>query len=502
MASGTEDCIAKIVDFRDPADIVSPGPQDWDGDVTDDGHQTFSVTFIVEVCDPQDGPWTALQCTELPACGEPWSHGNDDNPYAYAGCARKAKRFKMIGQGGDPGTLWQVTIPYSTKAKSRCCDTFFDDPLNEPVKESFEVETEKEEALENWDGTRIETSSHEVIRGPQNEWDRNDFKVSITQNLIDPQLPLLVRFYDKAGAVNDDTLWGFSAGCVRLCAPLRIEPDYYGTCYKYYKRTLTFHIKASGHDRYVVDEGTKALSGHWGTGQGSGCTIAVTVNAQGGILTATLGAGGAGYPRSATIFLVVSGGTGGVVKVRTNSNGVCISDDLAVDKSGSDYTAGTLGTSGGGSGWILDNVTDPCDGSEHSPDPDNPADFARYVDRTGNPATVILDGFGLPYSPCNDATLTKWWCINDGISPYVTETNCQEAVQEGLQYGPTDVRVQGPYDSEGDAIAACDAGDFPDAGSLPTDVVCPDSGPGQVPIFRCQPQDLTLLGIPLVIGGP
>lgn len=472
---------------------------DWDGDVSDDGHRSYSATYFVKTDDPEDGPWTVLQTPGLPLCGAPWSEGNDFDPYVFASCAKSVKRYQP--KGAEKGLDWAVKVPFSSKGKSRCCEAEFENPLDEPQKVSFSTETETKEALVDRYGDKILTSSHEVIRGPQNEWEEGRFKVTIVQHVIDPELPVLLRFLRNGGAVNSTPMWGFEARCVRFCAPCGVEELYFGQCVKYFKRTLTFDVRAEGHDRYVTDEGTKALNGHWGTSQGTGATVDILTVSSGSILTATLGSGGSGYPRSATIFLTVRDGSasGGVVKVRTNSSGICISTDFEVYQGGTGYAVNTgLETSGGGGGWVLDDVRNPCDGSTGPPDPSNPSHFSRYKDRDGNPTTVILDGAGLPYDPCRDDSLVKFWCINDGLFPFVSELTCFEAVDQTIAMGPH-ATLRGPFDSEDAAEAICTV---ESTGALPEDVYCEERGPGEVTIEKCPDEDLTVLGIPLVIGGP
>jgi len=236
----------------------------------------------------------------------------------------------------------------------------------------------------------IKSSSHEQIRGRQVEFDNNKPSVTIRQNVAALGLSTFSQMVDT---VNSVPMWGLGTRRIKLSnAPW--ERKYYGRCHVYYTRTFEFDIDYKTFDRDAVDEGTKVLHGHWGGVSGTGLTVSITVNANGGISTATIVNPGSGYPRSTTVQLSIddslsgSGqGSGGVLQAKTNSSGVVTS--VLVVNVGTAYSAGTVATASNVM-WVLDDI------NGDSPDPENPQHFDRYKDRNGENTRAILDGAGCP----------------------------------------------------------------------------------------------------------
>jgi hypothetical protein len=68
--------------------------------------------------------------------------------------------------------------------------------------------------------------------------------------------------------LNDAELWGFPARCVKL-SEASFEERWHGACEKYFTWNFTFDLRRETFDRYIADEGTKALNGHWDTSTGN-----------------------------------------------------------------------------------------------------------------------------------------------------------------------------------------------------------------------------------------
>jgi hypothetical protein len=239
------------------------GPLSWDGDTDDQGYRSYSITHLV-LAEITEGPESVLSASGLPVRGTSWSFDDDSDQWAYC----KSQKAKQVITK-EPGEWWEVTSNFTSKpetdadrnASGDCKDERNEDPLLQRPKVSGSFDKFTEEGTRDRFGLPIESSSHEIFRGAQNEWDDSRPTIRIEQNLADLQLSTITAIRDH---VNDGVMWGLPARSVKL-GPMSFEKLYYGECYVYYRRTLEFQIKFDTWDRELLDEGTKVLSGHWGT---------------------------------------------------------------------------------------------------------------------------------------------------------------------------------------------------------------------------------------------
>ena len=208
-----------------------------------------------------EGPALALQTPGLPVPGAFWSVALDNDAFAW--CRWNAD-VKRVLEDGQPDDLFDVTNTFSTKPIAAqscgCRSQQVEDPLLEPPKISGESKNYQEEATYDRFGSAVLSSSHEQIRGKENEWDRNRSSVTIEQNVATYGAVALAE--SLMDYVNDAPMWGHAPRCVKL-SQRKFEKSYYGTCYTYYKLTMTFDIRDETFDRNFLDEGTKVLHGHW-----------------------------------------------------------------------------------------------------------------------------------------------------------------------------------------------------------------------------------------------
>lgn len=452
------------------------GEHRWGGERDEQGYRTYTITFKLRSDTGRDGPANVLQTPGLPLPGAMWLFYDDVDVWVWC---RPNARIKAASKEGHKVIVWEIEFTFSNKPleNNKCEDQQVDDPLLEPQRISGDFERFTEEAVKDRFGKPVKTSSHEQIRGPQNEWDASRAVIHVEQNVPVLQLGLLILFND---CVNDAPLWGFPARWIKLTVD-PWEEVYYGQCYKYYKRAFSFQVKHGGWDRDIRDSGSKVLHGHWGADTGSGCTISITTTVgtgctidivtagDGSIINALVNSGGSGYPQDALITLDVDAGSGvgGVVEAVTDSSGVVTRILHPIVNAGSDYQDGNAATVFGGdegsitsatvaaggtgypasgkfnlaiisgigvggvvsveangsgvvtminkianrglnyatatattnpiSGWLLDDIND------EPPNPNIPAHFDRFKDRQGENTTVILDGGGCPALKPEDA---------------------------------------------------------------------------------------------------
>lgn len=252
-----------------PTIVSSGGHRNWNMTRDSEGHRYYTIVFRVQVDTPgRDGPYTALYFTPgLPVPGDPWLHNNDLDLWAH--CKKEVQVAEVQEKPGAPVKFFDLTFHFSTKPDDLCQDTDIQDPLLEPPKVSGSSIKYSEEATFNRFGVPLLTSSHEMIRGPQVEFDHNRDQIRISHNVALLQHDLVTSMRDT---VNKYPLWGYPRRCIKL-SDFSFERHYKGKCLVYYTRNYTFDISykrnpttgaiESGFDRDVLDEGTKALQGHW-----------------------------------------------------------------------------------------------------------------------------------------------------------------------------------------------------------------------------------------------
>ncbi len=249
------------------ASVIDPsgsgdGRFSWRGERDDEGHRTWWLQQRVVTTDPLDGPAVVMEASGLPAIGDQWNFGNDVDIWAFCYPTRRVSIYKE--KKGDPSTQWLVESKFSTVPFQRCSSTTIENPLLEPQKISGSFTKYTTEATRDRNGVAIISSSYEMIRGPQVEFDANRPTVRIEQNVAALGLSTFSQMVDT---VNDATLWGLGARRIKL-SNVSWTRNYYGVCNFYYTRTFDFDINFNTFDRIIIDEGTKVLRGEWQSGSG------------------------------------------------------------------------------------------------------------------------------------------------------------------------------------------------------------------------------------------
>lgn len=238
---------------------VVGGPVSWQLEKDEKkGYRTYTIVHRVKA-DVTDGPFNVSSVAELPQLGDSWSFRSDSD--AGALCLPYMKVTIDQEKEGDPARYYLVEQKFSNDPnKSGQCQSN-EDPLLEPQKVSGSFVKTTREAFRDRYGTPLMTSSWEQIRGSGVEFDHVKPTVHIEQNVAELELPLLVACINH---VNDSTLWGVAARCIKL-SQIAWEQVYTnpGCTSCYHKRIFDFDIDFEGFDRYVPDEGTKALNGEW-----------------------------------------------------------------------------------------------------------------------------------------------------------------------------------------------------------------------------------------------
>lgn len=232
----------------------------WSGKIDSAGYRTYKIAFKIKA-DYEDGPATVMQTPGLFLPGSPWEVDNDIDIWAWC---RPDMDVKILSQkDGEKSDYWLVEQTFSNAPLDfkiqRCHEIRIEDPLLEPQKISGGGNKKTIEATHDRFGNPLVNSSWEQLRGGMVEFAKDTDSITIEQNVISLDLPLV---QSMKNTVNKFPLWGMPARCI-LFTDFKWEEKFYGLCYKYYTRKFTFEIRDDTWDQTIVDEGTKVLNGHW-----------------------------------------------------------------------------------------------------------------------------------------------------------------------------------------------------------------------------------------------
>lgn len=249
---------------------VLDGIRVMEGERDDEGHRSWSVTARVEVntgraISVNTNAATEYAVTALLAADAAMPYGSsfqidaDTDLWAWRRWKSSVRPFQP--KEGRVVQYYDVTFTYSTKPPDtkRCQDTQIEDPLLVPDRRSGGSKQDKVQPTHDRFGKALRTSSFEGLSGPQVEFDSSKGCVHIEQNRAALELGLCEAMRD---CLNDQPIWGRNRRCVKV-GDFNWEQKWYGTCYFYFVRKFRFDLDEGGFDRTVLDEGTKALSGHW-----------------------------------------------------------------------------------------------------------------------------------------------------------------------------------------------------------------------------------------------
>lgn len=244
---------------------VLTGQRTWRMERDKRGYKRYYITHRVEVDDTPgsaDGPANALATPGLPIPGGIWDFDNDTDADAFF--TQEAKVTPVIE--GERCRFYDIEQVATSEPEDSCLTQFGTgvvDPLTEQpvISGSFVKYTELAEF--DKDGDRILSKSFEKFRGPAAEFDKSRATIRITINSATLDLATLCVFIDT---LNSFTLWGFDPRCVKL-SDITWERKFYAGCSCYFAITYEFETKTDTFDRFILNEGTKALNGKWVPGQ-------------------------------------------------------------------------------------------------------------------------------------------------------------------------------------------------------------------------------------------
>lgn len=241
------------------AEMEGTGPIGWTASTTRAGVREYELTFRVKSDDPKDGPKVIRSAAGMPLPGSSYAFGNDIDSWAI--CTYESQVRPVVSQ--ENTRFWDVTLKFSTEVDGIQCENVGDtNPLMQPAEVSGSYVKYTREVNTDRHGKLILSTSHEMFRGPQVEFDHNRPTVRIGMNVSTLQLGTLSTAMD---AVNEEPLWGMPKRCVKLSG-ISWTRKKVGNCDTYYTLVLDFDVAFDTFDRKILNEGTKVLNGKWKDG--------------------------------------------------------------------------------------------------------------------------------------------------------------------------------------------------------------------------------------------
>lgn len=250
------------------------GIRRWSGGVARDGYRDYKLTLLVQGATgaAADGPANVLRTSGVPAIGSAWAPLGDSDQWVWR-TPETTVTPVLPDDPNKPVEFHELELTFSNRPPEipRCQTDSIDNPLLEPARVSGSSVRYTEEAVKDRFGNFIKNSAHEQIRGAQVEFEVTRASVRIEQNVATAYLGVTLP-YQFRDTLNSVPMWGFPPRAIKH-VPASWEKKYYGTCLTYYSRVLEFEIYVvknhltglyeSGWDRKPMDEGSKALQGHW-----------------------------------------------------------------------------------------------------------------------------------------------------------------------------------------------------------------------------------------------
>lgn len=228
----------------------------WGAERDKEGYVTYNVDWLVETTDSDDGPQVVSSATGLPAIGDDWVFGNDNDAWAFCEPTMTIRAHSDYEEG-DPHTHWIVSQKFSNNPRKRCQTAGIENPLLEPVEMRGNTTTFTKEATQTKDGDPLVTTSWEEIKGSIVEVPDPGHMINLSWNVASINLAFYAQTHRQT-PLNDATLWGMPARTVRF-ADWKWQRLLYGVCSYYYKLMLDFELKYDGFDPWIPNRGNMVL---------------------------------------------------------------------------------------------------------------------------------------------------------------------------------------------------------------------------------------------------
>lgn len=226
---------------------TSLGILSWESDRDDQGYRTYTVLQRVKTDSPNEGPATVMSAAGLFAVGSSWSFPDDNDAYVWCMPYMKCTQEHAEGEISD---LWKVEQKFTNAPLSELSN--IDNPLaRAPVTSGSFTKLTKQIDIDRF-GQPVCSTSFEPYK-----FEVDDNRPTVQISMTFGSLPL-TTYGSMVDTVNDSTLWGVPARCVKLSNVSWSRHAYSGDQF-YYEVQFEFEINFLTFDFYTFNHGSKKL---------------------------------------------------------------------------------------------------------------------------------------------------------------------------------------------------------------------------------------------------
>jgi len=232
-------------------------PGDREGDVNQKGERQYTVTYLVQTDDKNDGPQTARTAYGIPAIGDVYQPGNDYD----AGAVVVSKRAIETESPVD----WEVEVTYSTDTNGKPDEAMDDNPLNKPADVTYGFQARRILIPGYYNAPGSVSDSADLDLGvvapngelfdPQPEMEIAEPVLSISKNMATINGATMMAL---ANCVNISPFFGAMHRQLKMNAP-QAQRMYHETIGLYWAVTFQMAYKFDTWDVQILNQGTYHL---------------------------------------------------------------------------------------------------------------------------------------------------------------------------------------------------------------------------------------------------
>lgn len=222
------------------------------GNVVEEVHREYTVTYRVITSTRADGPYVVLSSGNLPQRGQFYAYGNDLDVFATCKQIGPAR----LERGEDSGKVWLVDALFSTKGSNRDPADNPGDPISWAWKVRGSFGSGQRYYTQDANGRAIVNSSDEPFEDVP-PVDEPRMMLSLEKNTATLNID---QWSETRGKVNSSSIWGLPARRVKL-VQWSWDVQWTGQGAAYVANKFEVEINDEGYYYQPLDQGFRVKMG-------------------------------------------------------------------------------------------------------------------------------------------------------------------------------------------------------------------------------------------------